>query len=255
MAPNDGRIATGDWALLGLLSVLWGGSFCFNGVVLKELPPLTVVFVRVVLASLMLLPLLRYKALSFPSDISGWTPFVAMALFNNVLPFGLILTAQTEITGGLASILIATTPLFTVLIMAAAGEEDLSARRIAGVSLGLIGVMILRGNDFGLHDGHAVGILLCLAAAFATEFRRCSAGACCPLRRRWPPQRSRCWSPASCCGDFSRSASSSHGACRCRVQPRCWRSLDWRRCRRRLPTWCFFWSCSARVRPMSCSSP
>src|SRR5204863_7725021 len=93
MAPNDGRIATGDWALLGLLSVLWGGSFCFNGVVLKELPPLTVVFVRVVLASLMLLPLLRYKGLSFPSDLSGWTPFVAMALFNNVLPFGLILTA------------------------------------------------------------------------------------------------------------------------------------------------------------------
>ena len=167
MAPNDGRIATGDWALLGLLSVLWGGSFCFNGVVLKELPPLTVVFVRVVLASLMLLPLLRYKGLSFPSDLSGWTPFVAMALFNNVLPFGLILTAQTQITGGLASILIATTPLFTVLIMAAAGEESLSARRIAGVSLGLIGVMILRGKDFGLHDGHAVGILLCLAAAFS----------------------------------------------------------------------------------------
>jgi drug/metabolite transporter (DMT)-like permease len=167
MAPNDGRIATGDWALLGLLSVLWGGSFCFNGVVLKELPPLTVVFVRVVLASLMLLPLLRYKGLSFPSDLSGWTPFVAMALFNNVLPFGLILTAQTQITGGLASILIATTPLFTVLIMAAAGEESLSARRIAGVSLGLIGVMILRANDFGLHDGHAVGILLCLAAAFS----------------------------------------------------------------------------------------
>ena len=167
MAPNDGRIAPGDWALLGLLSVLWGGSFCFNGVVLKELPPLTVVFVRVVLASLMLLPLLRYKGLSFPSDLSGWTPFVAMALFNNVLPFGLILTAQTQITGGLASILIATTPLFTVLIMAAAGEESLSARRIAGVSLGLIGVMILRGSDFGLHDAHAVGILLCLAAAFS----------------------------------------------------------------------------------------
>ena len=152
MAAKDGRIETGDWALLGLLSVLWGGSFCFNGVVL---------------ASLMLLPLLRYKAISFPTDLSGWTPFLAMALFNNVLPFGLILTAQTQITGGLASILIATTPIFTVLIMAVAGEESLSARRIAGVLLGLLGVVILRGNDFGLHDGHAVGILLCLAAAFS----------------------------------------------------------------------------------------
>jgi drug/metabolite transporter (DMT)-like permease len=167
MAARDGRIAAGDWALLGLLSVLWGGSFCFNGVVLKELPPLTVVFVRVVLASLMLLPLLRRRGIAWPSGISGWTPFVAMALFNNVLPFGLILTAQTEITGGLASILIATTPLFTVLIMAVAGEESLSARRIAGVLLGLLGVIILQSRDFGLRDGHAVGILLCLVAAFS----------------------------------------------------------------------------------------
>jgi drug/metabolite transporter (DMT)-like permease len=166
MAAKDGRIEMGDWALLGLLSLLWGGSFCFNGVVLKELPPLTVVFVRVVLASLMLLPLLRLRGLPFPSGVSGWTPFVALALFNNVLPFSLILTAQTQITGGLAAILNATTPLFTVLTMAAAGEEKLSARRVAGVLLGLVGVIILRGKDFGIHDGQAFGVLLCLTAAF-----------------------------------------------------------------------------------------
>jgi len=166
MASNDGRIELRDWALLGLLSVLWGGSFCFNGVVLKELPPLTVVFIRVVLASLMLLPLLRYYRLSFPSSLSGWAPFVAMALFNNVIPFSLILTAQTRITGGLASILNATTPLFTVLIMAAAAEERLTARRIAGVLLGLLGVIILRGEDLGFRDSQALGVVLCLTAAF-----------------------------------------------------------------------------------------
>ena len=65
MVAKDGRIELRDWGLLLLLSVLWGGSFSFNGVVLKELPPLTVVFVRVVLASLMLLPLLRLYRLSF----------------------------------------------------------------------------------------------------------------------------------------------------------------------------------------------
>lgn len=167
MAAKDDRIAKNDWALLGLLSILWGGSFCFNGVVLKELPPLTVVLVRVVLASLMLLPLLRLRGLGFPSSLSGWTPFVAMALFNNVLPFSLILTAQTQITGGLAAILNATTPLFTVLTMAAAGEERLSVRRVAGVVLGLVGVIILRGKDFGLHDNQAFGVILCLVAAFS----------------------------------------------------------------------------------------
>ena len=50
MTVSDGRIDVRDWSLLGLLSILWGGSFFFNGVVLKELPPLTVVFLRVALA-------------------------------------------------------------------------------------------------------------------------------------------------------------------------------------------------------------
>jgi drug/metabolite transporter (DMT)-like permease len=113
----------------------------------------------------MLLPLLRFYRLSFPSSISGWLPFIAMAFFNNVLPFSLILTAQTHITGGLAAILNATTPLFTVIIMAAAGEEKLYPRRVAGVVLGLIGVIILRGNDFGFHDDQAISVFLCLTAA------------------------------------------------------------------------------------------
>lgn len=66
MKPSDHRIDGRDWGLLGILSVLWGGSFFFNGVALKELPPLTLVFLRVVLAALILLPVLRaYRA--FPA--------------------------------------------------------------------------------------------------------------------------------------------------------------------------------------------
>ena len=51
MTANDTSIDARDWSLLGLLSILWGGSFFFNGVVLKELPPFTVVFLRVTLAA------------------------------------------------------------------------------------------------------------------------------------------------------------------------------------------------------------
>ena len=65
MTTNDASIDARDWSLLGLLSVLWGGSFFFNGVVLKELPPLTVVFLRVALAAIMLLPLLRLYGVRF----------------------------------------------------------------------------------------------------------------------------------------------------------------------------------------------
>ena len=77
------------------LSVLWGGSFFFNGVVLRELPPFTLVLLRVALAALILLPLLRAYRLPFPKGISGWRPFFAVALFNNVLPFSLIVIGQT----------------------------------------------------------------------------------------------------------------------------------------------------------------
>jgi drug/metabolite transporter (DMT)-like permease len=144
-----------------------GGSFFFNGVVLRELPPLTVVFLRVTLAALMLLPLLRLYKVRFPDSLSGWAPFIAIGLLNNVLPFSLVVMGQTYIPSGLASILNATTPLFTVVVMAVAGEEKLHVRRIAGVVAGLIGVIILQGGAFGWESGQGLGILLCLAAAFS----------------------------------------------------------------------------------------
>src|SRR5262245_49365553 len=153
MTSKDASIDARDWSLLGLLSILWGGSFFFNGVVLRELPPFTVVFLRVALAAIMLLPLLWLYRIRFPDSLSSWRPFIAIGLLNNVLPFSLIVVGQTHIPSGLASILNATTPLFTVVVMAMASEEKLSARRIAGVIVGLIGVVILHGNGLGLERG------------------------------------------------------------------------------------------------------
>jgi len=166
MTTSDQRIDARDWSLLGVLSVLWGGSFFFTGVSLQELPPLTVVFLRVALAAIILLPVLWVYRTRFPESLSGWKPFFVLALLNNVLPFSLIVVGQTYIPSGLASVLNATTPLFTVLVMAAAGDEKLHARRVAGVIVGLIGVIVLHGQSLDLEAGQSVGILLCLAAAF-----------------------------------------------------------------------------------------
>jgi len=165
VAAKDGRIDARDGSLLAVLSVLWGGSFFFNGLALKELPPLTLVLLRVALGALFLLPLARAYRIEFPVGIAGWKPFFAVAFFNNVLPFSLIVMGQTFIASGLASVLNATTPLFTVVVMAAAGEERLFARRVAGVIAGLIGVIILRGGVGLDAAGQGVGVLLCLAAA------------------------------------------------------------------------------------------
>src|SRR5262249_41881970 len=153
MTATDGRIDARDWSSLAALSVLWCGSFFFNGVVLRELPPFTLVFLRVALAAIILLPVLRAYGLAFPKGWAGWHPFFLVALFNNVLPFSLIVIGQTYIPSGLAAILNATTPLFTVLVMAAAGEESLVVRRVTGVIVGLIGIVILRGNGLGVDGG------------------------------------------------------------------------------------------------------
>ena len=167
MSSTDGRIDTSDWSLLCLLAMLWGGSFFFAGVALKELPPLTLVLLRVTLGAAFLLPLLWRYRIGFPRTLAAWKPYVAVALFNNVLPFSLFVTAQTFIASGLASILNATTPLFTIAVMALSGEERLSARRVAGVAIGLIGVVILRGGVDVARSGAGVGVLLCLAGALS----------------------------------------------------------------------------------------
>ncbi|SCB34729.1 Permease of the drug/metabolite transporter (DMT) superfamily [Bradyrhizobium shewense] len=175
MLPNANRIDARDWSLLAVLSVLWGGSFFFNGAALRELPPLTLVFLRVALGAAMLLPLLRMQGIGLPKSIVGWKPFVVIGLLNNVIPFSLIVAGQTFIPSGLASILNATTPLFTVVVMAAAGEEALQMRRVAGVGLGLAGVIILRGWGLETRPGQGLGILLCLGGAFSYGFAALAA--------------------------------------------------------------------------------
>jgi drug/metabolite transporter (DMT)-like permease len=175
MSPNDNRIDARDWSLLAVLSVLWGGSFFFNGAALLELPPLTLVLLRVALGAAILLPLMRMRGIAFPRGLTGWTPFVTMGLLNNVIPFSLIVIGQTFIPSGLASILNATTPLFTVMVMAAAGEEALQMRRVAGVGLGLAGVIILRGWGIETRPGQGLGILLCLGGAFSYGFAALAA--------------------------------------------------------------------------------
>lgn len=159
-----------DWSMLILLSVLWGGAYFFTGVAVRELPPLTVVLARVFLASIALLPVFWYFGHALPRSLSGWLPFLGMGLLNNVLPFGFIFAGQTQITVGLSSIINAMTPLFTVIVMASFQEERLTAYRIIGVLLGVVGVAVLRGFDGPLDGSQTLGIALCLAGALSYGF-------------------------------------------------------------------------------------
>jgi drug/metabolite transporter (DMT)-like permease len=137
-----------EWALLLLLSGLWGGSFFFSKVALAELPPLTVVLGRVGLAAAALNLAVLAAGERMPASPRLWGLFAAMGLLNNLVPFSLIFYGQTQISSSLASILNATTPLWTVLLAHLfAADERITAGRLAAVLAGLCGVAVMIGPD------------------------------------------------------------------------------------------------------------
>ena len=161
-----------EWSLLLTLSVLWGGSFFFVGVAVRELPPLTIVVLRVALAALALLAILRLMGVKLPTERRVWTAFFGMGLLNNVIPFTLIVWGQTHIASGVASILNATTPLFTVVVAHfLTTDEKVTGGRIVGVLVGLAGVAVMVGGaalqTLGLN---VIAQLAVLAAAISYAF-------------------------------------------------------------------------------------
>ncbi len=137
-----------EWLLLISLSVLWGGSFFFVEVALDAFGPFTVVLGRVGIAALTLWAIIAFKGLTIPRSPSVWLALLCMGAINNMIPFSLIVWAQTEITGSLASILNATIPLFTVLVAhALTKDERLSTGKVYGVTTGFIGVVVIIGPD------------------------------------------------------------------------------------------------------------
>jgi drug/metabolite transporter (DMT)-like permease len=157
-----------EWAMLLALAVLWGGSFFFNGVAVRELPSLTLVWLRVAGAAATLLLALRALGQRMPTERRVWAAFFGMGLLNNALPFVLIAWGQHRIASGLASILNATTPLFAVLVAhVATSDEKLTWLKAAGVVLGFAGAAVMIGPDaFGGFGTDTLAQLACLAAAF-----------------------------------------------------------------------------------------
>ncbi|PPD13720.1 MAG: EamA family transporter [Methylobacterium sp.] len=137
------------WLTLGFLSMLWGGSFFFIAIAVREWPPFSIVFARVVIAALVLLAVLAVLRPAFRLDRRLVLSVLGMALFNNVVPFSLIAWAQGHIPSGLASILNATTPLFTVALLHVAGAERATPMKAAGVIVGLGGVALMLARDWG----------------------------------------------------------------------------------------------------------
>ena len=171
-APIQRTMNSTEWLLLLGLSVLWGGSFFFVAVAVKEIPPLTLVLLRVGLAALILNVLLPLLGTGLPRTRAAWGTIAVMSVLNNVVPFTLFMWAQTRLTGGAAAILNATTPLFGVLVAHAfLADEKLTWRRGAGVLLGFLGVLIMIGPGALAGFGHQIAAeAACLLAALTYAF-------------------------------------------------------------------------------------
>jgi drug/metabolite transporter (DMT)-like permease len=171
-----------DWAILLFLSVLWGGSFFFIEIALKTVQPLTLVLIRVALAAAMLWVFLWWRRERLPMPPGAATAYLVLALLNNAIPFVMFAWAQEEITGGLASILNATTPIWGVLVAHLfTADEKANPNKVIGVLLGFAGVAVLIGPGFLGQLGKGLWAqLACLAATlcyalagvWARRFRR-----------------------------------------------------------------------------------
>jgi len=162
---------TADWLLLVLLSVLWGATFLFISVAVREIPPFTLVLARVALAALVLAPLVYAFGHRLPATLAAWRPFLVLALLNNVIPFTLIAYGQARIAGALAAVLNATTPLFTLIIARVLAHEPLTASKLAGVVLGIAGVAVLMGPEaLDANAASLTGMLCVLGGALSYGF-------------------------------------------------------------------------------------
>ncbi len=166
------RISTRDWLLLIFLTILWGGSFFFTAVAVREIPPLTLVLCRVGIAAAALYIYLRLNNTVMSFNRTILTAFAGMGLLNNLIPFSLLFWAQTSITSGLASILNATTPIFSMLVAHfMLADEKMALNKLVGIIVGFAGVAVLvGGNAVQGIDTTTLGILACLGAALSYGF-------------------------------------------------------------------------------------
>ena len=179
--PQRAITAT-EWGLLLLLSLLWGGSFFFVGIAVKALPPFTIVAARVSIAAALLWLAAPLAGISVARLLGQAPALLLLALLNNVAPFSLLTWSQTQLAGGLVSILNATTPAFAVVVAHFfTAEEKLNLRRLAGALIGLAGVAAMLGPELlgGFADrlvAESAALLAALsyaaASVFARRFRR-----------------------------------------------------------------------------------
>ena len=169
---GEHRMSASTRGLLLLLGLIWGGSFFFARIAVHDVPPFTLVFLRLSLAAVALHLYLAGRLGIYQSLRRHWPQFLLLGLINNAIPHTLIFCGQTQMGAGLASILNATTPMWTVLIgNQLTTDERLTSAKLAGCLTGLLGTIVLLGPS--VTSGGSVpfwALLLPILAAISYGF-------------------------------------------------------------------------------------
>lgn len=162
------RPGRGDYLLLILLGLTWGGSFLLIKIAVATIPPLSVVAGRIVIGAAALGLLAWWRGAKLPRDAGSWGKLFAMGTLGTVLPFALISWGETRIDSGLAAILMSFVPIGALLLAHVfQHDEKLTAGKIVGVALGAVGIVLLVGPSALAGLGHElVAQIAVLAAAF-----------------------------------------------------------------------------------------
>jgi drug/metabolite transporter (DMT)-like permease len=166
------RMGATEWGFLLALTAAWSGIFLLNRFALESVPPLTAVFLRLGLAAPLLIGAVYVQGDRLPRSFRVWGAFALMGFLNNAFPFTMFVWAQQSIASGLAAIVNATTPFFTVLLAhALTTDEKMTGGKIAGVLIGLGGVAVLIGpGAFAGLDHAVIAELVCLLAPISYAF-------------------------------------------------------------------------------------
>lgn len=155
-------------ALFALMSLVWGLPYLLIKVSVRELHPAVIVEARTAIGALVLLPLAIRQGRIRPL-LHVWRPFLAYTVVELAVPWYLLSDAERRLPSSLSGLLVATVPLFGVLLAMATGHHDrLDRRGIAGLAVGLVGVAVLLGLDVGGGAFGAVGEVVLVALGYAT---------------------------------------------------------------------------------------
>lgn len=152
------------WAFdFSILTLIWGASFLFIAVAGKSIPPIGVAFWRMALGAVALFIIVKVQGHKYPRTRKAWLHTTIAGIFMSAIPFTLFAFGELKIASGLAGMINAATPVMTVLIILLAFRDQTPTRvQIIGLSVGIVGTLVLLGiwNGFGENDPLSVIALL-----------------------------------------------------------------------------------------------